>query len=825
MTTESAQLPKSYSIQKQCFHCHDSFKGTYISYDNKGFCCEGCKTVYQILNENNLCTYYSLDANAGINQTGRAPQYLYLDDAETATKILDFQDDTVSKVTFYIPAMHCASCIWLLENLYKINKGVFNSKVNFLKKEVVILFSNKETTLREVAETLAQIGYAPEVNLYDVDKDKKPSIDRSIYYKLGLAGFAFGNIMLLSFPEYLGINESLDKTYAPYLAYISLILATPVLLYSAKDYLVSAWNGLKNGHLNIDVPLSLGIVALYFRSAFEILTQTGAGYMDSFSGLIFLLLTGKWFQQKTFNHLSFERDYKSYFPVAAHVKKEGGEVATPLSKLSVNDIIIVRNEELIPADGILLRGKARIDYSFVTGEAEPVSKQSGDTVFAGGKQMGEAIEINLTRKVSQSYLTELWNNDAFKNEAKSHISHLADQAGKYFTFVIMIVSIGSFLYWFQQDMSKAINAATAVLIVACPCAVALAIPYTLGNILRILGRNEFYLKNTNVIENFERVDAVVFDKTGTITERLKNEIHFVGHLETDEKAMIKSLVLHSNHPLSILIKEHLQEAPLPSPQRGETGDNFPPFGGRKGGFDISDFEEIVGKGIQGFVNQHFIKIGSSEFLTESLNRGVFGNGVFVAINGVVKGYFDIKPHYREGFEMVLESFSAMKKDVYILSGDNDKERDFLKFYIKENHLFFNQKPLDKLNFIKNLQENKQKVMMIGDGLNDAGALQQANIGVVISENTNNFSPACDAILRADKFNQLPSFLTLAKGGSTIVNRAYVIAFSYNFFGLTYAVMGNLSPLLAAILMPLSSVTIVVFGVLAGNVLRKKLKIE
>jgi P-type Cu+ transporter len=811
MTTESVQLPKSYSIQKQCFHCHDSFKGTYISYDNKGFCCEGCKTVYQILNENNLCTYYSLDANAGVNQTGKTPpdilgtsQYLYLDDAETASKILDFQDDTVSKVTFYIPAMHCASCIWLLENLYKINKGIFSSKVNFLKKEVVILFSNKETTLREVAETLAKIGYPPEVNLYDVDKDKKSSIDRSIYYKLGLAGFAFGNIMLLSFPEYLGINESLDKNYAPYLAYLSLVLGTPVLLYSAKDYLISAWNGLKNGYLNIDVPLSLGILALYGRSAFEILTQTGAGYMDSFAGLIFLLLTGKWFQQKTFNHLSFERDYTSYFPVAAHVKKEGGEVATPLSKLSINDIIIVRNEELIPADGILLKGKARIDYSFVTGEAEPVTKQSGDTVFAGGKQMGEALEINLTRKVSQSYLTELWNNDAFKNEAKSHISHLADRAGKYFTAVIMLVAIGSFLYWFQQDLHKAINAATAVLIVACPCAVALAIPYTLGNILRILGRNEFYLKNTNVIENFERVDAVVFDKTGTITERLKNDIHFVGHLETDEKAMVKSLVLHSNHPLSILIKEHLQESAV---------------------YDIQDFEELTSKGVQGFVNQHFIKIGSAEFLTEALNRGVFGNGVFVAINGVVKGYFDIKPHYREGFEMVLESFSAMKKEVYILSGDNDKERDFLKYYIKAEHLFFNQKPLDKLNFIKNLQENKQKVMMIGDGLNDAGALQQANIGVVISENTNNFSPACDAILRADKFNQLPSFLTLAKGGSTIVNRAYFIALAYNLFGLSYAVTGNLSPLLAAILMPLSSVTIVVFGVLAGNFLRRRLKIE
>ncbi len=811
MTTATIQEPKSFTLSKQCYHCHDNIKNTYISYDNKGFCCEGCKTVYQILYENDLCTYYTLDANAGVNQRGNTPsvgtpleQYAYLDDAETAEKILDFQDETTSKVTFYIPNMHCASCIWLLENLYKINKGIFNSKVNFLKKEVVILFSNKETTLREVAETLAKVGYAPEVNLYDVDKDKKSTIDRSIYYKLGLAGFAFGNIMLLSFPEYFGINNTLDKNLAPYLAYLNLILGTPVLLYSAKDYLISAWNGLKNKHLNIDVPLSLGILGLYGRSAFEILTHTGAGYMDSFSGLIFLLLTGKWFQQKTFNHLSFERDYKSYFPVAANVKIEGREVATPLSKLSVNDIIVVRNGELIPADGILLRGSAKIDYSFVTGEAEPVKKISGNKVFAGGKQLGEFIEINLTRKVSQSYLTELWNNDAFQDKVKSHISYLADRTGKYFTAVILLVSMVAFLYWMPHDMGKAINAATAVLIVACPCAVALAIPYTLGNILRILGRNQFYLKNTKVIENFERVDIIVFDKTGTITERLKTDINFIGHLENDETHLIKSLVLHSNHPLSIQIADYLQNVST---------------------YEVLDFKEITGKGVQGIVNQHFIQIGSADFLTESLNRGVFGQGVFVAINGLIKGCFEIKPHYREGFETVLENFSGQQKDVYMLSGDNNKEHDFLKYYIKPQHLYFNQKPLDKLNFIKNLQDKGQKVMMIGDGLNDAGALQQANIGVVVSENTNNFSPACDAILQADKFKFLPDFLKLAKGGSTIVNRAYVIAVAYNLFGLSYAVTGQISPLLAAILMPLSSVTIVVFGVLAGNFLKRKLKLD
>ncbi len=804
MTTAILEHPIVISaVKTTCFHCHDDIVDTTIHFNDKAFCCEGCKTVYQILDENNLCTFYALDENAGTTQKGKTPQYAYLDDAETSAKIIDYQDDSTTRVTFLLPSMHCASCIWLLENMYRINPAIFNSKVNFLKKDVTILFSNQDISLRRVAEILASIGYAPEINFNDVENIGQLPIDRTIYYKIGVAAFAFGNIMLLSFPEYLGLDASLESNFAQFFGYINLVLAIPVLVYSARDYIISAWQGIRQGHLNIDVPLTLGIFALFGRSAFEILTHTGAGFMDSFAGLIFFLLVGKWFQQKTFNHLSFERDYKSYFPVAANVRKEGQEVSTPINKLQIGDIITVRNGELVPADGVILRGDVRMDYSFVTGEAEAVSKKSGDKVFAGGRQMGTSVDISLTRRVSQSYLTELWNNEAFKTAKKSHISFLADRAGRYFTGVILLVSMVAFFYWLPQDMGKAVNAATAVLIVACPCAVALAIPFTMGNILRILGRHQFYVKNSQVIENFERIDAVVFDKTGTITERLKNDILFKGDLTDDEKTGVLSLVQQSNHPLSMQIAASLKNAHA---------------------HEIKDFKEILGKGIQGSVNQQLIKVGSSEFVHESKqNRVEEGKGVYVSINHIIKGYFDIKPTYRAGFQEIISTFQNAKKDVYVLSGDNEKERIFLNQYLTNDSLNFNQSPTDKLNFIKKLQNQGKKVLMIGDGLNDAGALQQSDIGIVISENTNNFSPACDAILHADEFPKLPAFFHLSKMGSIIVNRAYFIALCYNVVGLSYAVTGNLSPVHAAILMPLSSITIVLFGVLMGNFAARKLE--
>jgi P-type Cu+ transporter len=508
----------------------------------------------------------------------------------------------------------------------------------------------------------------------------------------------------------------------------------------------------------------------------------------------------------------------------------GAETTVALNKLAAGDTIIVKNQEIIPADGVILRGQARIDYAFVTGEAEAVRKQSGDKVFAGGRQMGEAIEIALTKRVNQSYLTQLWQNEAFKQKQKSNTSRLADRAGQYFTIVILLVSVSAFLFWLPKDIGKAMNAATAVLMVACPCAVALSIPFTLGNLLRIFGRNGFYLKNTNVIEAFETTDAVVFDKTGTLTNGLKTDVHFVGvDLSDWEKSTVKSLARQSNHPLSRTVFQSL-DAPI---------------------IEVHNVEEFIGKGVQGVIPVRsgnfqsspnvlnlanvrtnptlLIQLGSADFTnlpkSEITNPTSLAGSVFVKINGQIRGYFQIKPAYREGFGALLDYCKSNRKEAFLLSGDNDRERVFLSEFFKPNNLLFRQTPLGKLDFVKKTQQNTHKVLMIGDGLNDAGALQQSDVGIVISENTNNFSPACDAILAADRFADLPKFLALAKAGSRIVGRAYFIALCYNMIGLSYAVTGNLQPVIAAILMPLSSVTIVLFGVLSGNLAAKRLGID
>lgn len=795
-----------------CFHCKEPIADGLLVFDDKSFCCEGCKTVYHILNDNDLVSYYSLDETAGVSQKHqKTKNYDYLDDPSVTELLVDFRDENTTKVTWLLPQMHCSSCIWLLEHLYKINYAIFSSKVNFLRKEISLRFHHHDISLRQIATLLDEIGYAPAINLADLEKRDDPNrqtIDRSLTYKIGLAGFAFGNIMLLSFPEYLGLDKESDKTMYTVFGYFNLILGIPVLLYSARDYITSAWQGIKRRHLNIDVPLALGIFALFFRSAYEILSGAGAGFMDSFAALIFLLLTGKWFQQKTYYHLSFERDYKSYFPISATVRSKDHDASRAVNLLEIGDTILVRNQEIIPADGVILKGAANIDYSFVTGEAEPVARASGEKVFAGGRQIGEAIEVTLTKKVSQSYLTQLWNSEVFK-ETKSPISLLADKAGRYFTAVVLVVSTVAFFYWLPQNMGIAVDAATAVLIIACPCAVALAIPFTMGNILRIFGRNDFYLKNTAVLEGFDGVDAVVFDKTGTITRRMDSSIEMRGNFTNKRLHIVKSLTRHSNHPLSRQLFDFI-----------ESDEKV---------LVIKNFEERTGEGLYGEADGKKVVLGSRSWLKangiaaqqmtnfDSHTEG----GVWVALDNELIGYFIFKNMYREGFENVVQFFKKEGKTLYVLSGDNEREREYLTTYFEKNNLYFNQNPQDKLNFVKKLQNEGKKVLMLGDGLNDAGALRQSDVGIVISENTNNFSPACDGILHAKRFADLPNLVTLAKGGTTIVNRAYKIAFLYNIVGLSYAVSGNLLPVIAAILMPLSAATIVLFGVISGNLRARK----
>jgi len=781
----------------KCKHCGDDCPDDHPIFEDNDFCCQGCQIIYSVLKDNGLGDYYSFQETPGISQKSvNSKNYYFLDDEDVINNLLEFKEENLCKISFNIPQIHCSSCIWLLENLNKLHPGILSSRVNFLRKSNTVSFDPKKITLRQVVEKLAAIGYAPELNLQKLAGAKARFQDRSLYYKLGLAGFSFGNIMLLSFPEYLGFEQASVKFY---IGYINIVLALPVLLYSGFDYLRSAYWTLKLKQINIDIPIAVGMLTLFLRSVYEIVTATGEGYLDSLAGFIFFLLIGKWFQQYTFYSITFDRNYKSYFPISAMIKTMDGWQSRSLDKLNVGDILMVRNEELIPGDALLVKGEASVDYSFVTGESELIRKKEDEKLFAGGKNIGSNIQIQLLKKVDQSYLTKLWDEDSFSIDKEAKTQTMISQIGRYFTLTIMSVAVITLIYWMVNDKTQAFNAFTAVLIVACPCALALALPFSYGNILRLLGKNFFYLKNVQVIDRVQQVDEIIFDKTGTITDH-KNMIARIAEdtLSSDEKYLIKSTVFQSNHPISKAI-----------------------FQGLDGSFsqDIEYFKEVSGNGIEARLENNLIRVGSSKYINTLQSEDL--KGVLAEINGRVIASFNIENQLRDGVEELVDTLSK-SYNVSILSGDNNKEEERLKTFFPRNAaMIFNQTPVDKLNYIKSRQDSGHKILMIGDGLNDAGALMQSDVGIVISEDSNNFTPACDAILGADSFGSLLSYLTYLKKARYIIIGAFVLAILYNLVGLYFAVRGELSPVVAAVLMPLSSITVMLYGLLSSTLLFKK----
>jgi Cu+-exporting ATPase len=776
-----------------CFHCGENCNPS-IHIEEKNFCCEGCKQVYLLLNENNLCSYYDFEKNPGLTAKGKfsGNRFSFLDEMDTVKKIVAFSSDTLMNVTFYLPQIHCASCVFLLENLRQINAGVLKSQTNFQRKEIFISFNPQLVSLRQVVELLAFVGYEPLINLQsEKGSENKLVVNRKAIYKIGIAGFAFANIMMLSFPEYFS-GGNIEQLFLKHtFSYLIFALSLPVLFWSANEFFVSAFKGLRQGILNIDAPIALATLITFSRSYYEILSGTGVGYLDSGTGIVLFMLVGRWFQNRTYDSFSFDRDYKSYFPLGVTKIWNGIEKQISVTQLKKGDRIIIRNNELIPADAILINGLAHIDYSFISGEKQLVNKQIGDLVYAGGKQSGTAIELEIVNEVSQSYITLLWNNSVFRKESKSNKESFIHPWSRYFTLALFSIAIGSALFWWWYNPSEIWRVVTAVLIVACPCTLLLSATFTFGNMLRHFGQQKLFLKNNGVIETLARVNTIVFDKTGTLTAQQLNTIKFVGkELTAPQQQVIRSVCSHSSHPLSKMIVSFLT---------------------KQKNLVIEDFNEINGNGILARVNGISVKIGSANFIFNAEVQQQ-STSVHVEIDHLYLGHFLFSNDYRKDIDHSIAKLLSQHYELHVLSGDNDGEKDNLRQLFGEQVVLkFNQSPHDKLRYIAYLQQDKNKVvLMLGDGLNDAGALMQSNVGIAVTDNTALFTPACDAILDGAQLTKLPSFLRYAKSEKSIVAISFVTSILYNCIGESFAVSGHLKPVVAAILMPVSSITLVLF---------------
>ncbi|MCE7040825.1 heavy metal translocating P-type ATPase metal-binding domain-containing protein [Dyadobacter sp. CY312] len=812
MSANKLAVEEETPTHTTCYHCGEECRDEIIEQDGHEFCCDGCSVVYDLLKENDLCRYYNIDGAQGISPDKAYFQgkYDYLDLPEVSQKLLEFTDGRLSSVNWLVPKMHCSSCIWLLEQLYRLNPAIRSSVVNFPEKKVRITYDAGQIRLSELASLISSLGYEPYISLNDVEGKQIKKWNRTHLYKIGIAGFVFGNIMMLSFPEYFNLGDSSSDSDLRFLFnMLNIAFSLPFFFYCASDFFKSAWGALKGRYLNIDAPIALALTCIFLISLYQIFTETGPGYLDSLSGAVFFMLIGRYFQDKTYAGISFDRDYKSYFPVAVSVVDDGVETRKPITELTTGDQILVRNEELIPADSVLLSPRAMVDYSFVSGESEPVERKKGDTIYAGGKQKGPSIELEVLRRVSQSYLTQLWNHDTFSKEKEDQNQTLAARINKYFSVIVLIIATVTFLTWiiFLHNPETAFRAFTTSLLVACPCALLLSSTFTNGNLLALFGKNRFYPKNAHTIERLSHIDTVVFDKTGTITQANEAEVDFVGkELSTEELVMVKSISMQSSHPLSRMIVKKLADTTASKRSLG-------------------NYTETGGAGISAYWGKKEVRLGSSKWVgaTVSTEEKSDASHVYFSVENEVYGYFTVKSKYRPELAETIKALQKNGYHTYLLSGDKPTDKALLTPVFGDgSSLLFEQKPEEKLRFIENLQQTEYRnVLMVGDGLNDAGALRQSNVGLAVSDDINNFSPSCDAIVEGNQLAKLPAYMKLAKSGQQIIKLSFGISLFYNIAGLAFAVTGNLSPVIAAILMPVSSITIVAFTTLASNLAARK----
>ncbi|MBO6517699.1 MAG: HAD-IC family P-type ATPase [Bacteroidia bacterium] len=771
----------------QCAYCDAHCIEKEVVYQNDlAFCCYGCATLHKVVS-GNLKTNWT-DDEVSI-------EYKQYDLPEVFEQLVDFQTDTQYRISLNTPNIHCSSCVQLLEDLPEINPHVFTSRVNF-EERLITLVVHREFPLSSLAMLLDQLGYPPQFNVSKKANEKRSRQQQDLLKKVAVAGFCFGNSMMFSFPHYFGLSLGSELFFSNLFRSLNVALSLVVLAYPARDYFVTAYQAIKRRKTHIDIPIVLGALAIWVWSLYEIILGTGFGYLDSLAGLFFFLLVGKWYQSKIYGTITFDRSLHDFLPITVRKQEDDLTVWTRITELKKGDRIVVKNGEVIPVNGLLRRGEALVDYSFVSGESEPHKVDSNQPLYIGGRQLTGSIELEIQETQDPGKIWSAWKTP--KKQENKH--HWITKVSSHFTPVIVGVAFLSLLAWLLVDASKALFVFSSVLIVACPCALALSAPFTFGGVLRIFGKNGFFLKSSNSVEHLADVRHVVFDKTGTLTQQGNVEVLTVhSELTPEEQSAVRSLLSMSNHPLSTALASHLSASIT----------------------EVSEYKELAGSGITARVSDYSIRLGSESFILGTSRRSK--TSVFVEINGQHKASFEFSNQYKKGLRGLLSKLASGYK-LSVLSGDNSSEKGALKnLFPGFTTLSFNNSPEDKKQFIQSSQNQLQTTLMIGDGLNDQIALNKSDIGIAVADSINGFYPSSDGILVADSFNKLPEFMELARYSKTVLKVSLAFSVFYNLIGITVAVIGSLTPIVAAILMPLSSITVV--GLVTALVSLKAKKLQ
>ena len=778
---------------KACAHCGAPCLQSH-EWNGLSFCCHGCETVYRFLNDQGLQRYYELaegERGIRVEVPEGGDELEVLQHPEVREKYIRYEDEEKTIYLLKIPAIHCRACVWLLEKLPTWCEGVMEARVNLDQGQLEVTATSEKQRLGEVVAMLRRLGYAPDLS-FDMKSGGVSSSSRLHWLEIGVAGFCFGNVMLFSFPEYLS-SSPLDEGFEHVFRWLNWLFSLPVMLFCARSILLSGFRSLLTRRPTVDLPIALGIAVLWGWSTWAVVVGAGGGYFDSLCGLVFFLLLGRSYQRKSFSHLVFERDEHRFFPLSVRLLREGKEVVQPLQSLGRGDRYLVRHGSLIPVQSVVHRGRAFLDYRMVTGETRSIEKKVGERIHPGGLQRGGEVELEAVEDLNESELVRLWNG---KEEKPSKREALLDRFSAYFTVVILGLAVFAFVY--HGMSAEALHRACAVLIVACPCALALSAPLTFGQAIRELSKRGFFVRHGASIETLAEIDHWIFDKTGTLTHIDDGGGEWTRPLTEPLRSAVSVLARQSNHPVASAMFNSLVQVE----DRCETTEWL---------LEEGSFVEHPGQGMEGMIAGQRIRVGSRRWLTDEVESSAEEGAVWIEANGEIVGEFRPRLSLRQG---VLEGLEKMGQrfDLSLISGDHDGDRHAFEAYFKAERMAFEQSPQDKANYVGKWVKKGRRVAMVGDGINDGPAMKTAHLGLAIPIDDGSFSPNSDVIVQESAVQHLFSFIQFCEFSTKNVGLCILISLIYNSIGISAAISGFLTPLWCAVLMPISSLSILFLSV-------------
>ncbi|EHR7165017.1 cadmium-translocating P-type ATPase [Vibrio parahaemolyticus] len=775
---------------KSCYHCGEDvpantdFKVEILG-EVREMCCPGCETVAQTIVDSGLVSYYQY-RTAPAEKADLVPEQLqaliHYDNEDVQSEFVR-NHDNVSEVTLSLEGVSCAACAWLIEKQVSSAKGLVSIRVNTTTNRALLAWDKTQVKLSELLSVIHKLGYkaAP----FEADKQEASyhRMMKQYLYRLGIAGLATMQVMMLAVALYLEVFGDLEPEFKNYFRWVSLIFATPVLLYSALPFYLNAWRSIKGRTLGMDVPVSIALIFAYVASLVATVTEQGEVFFESISMFTFFLLVGRFLEMRARRKAAAASGNLLKLIPAIATTLDGEQI--PVKTLKIGDRIRVLPGEHIPADGKVISGRIHIDESMLTGESVHVVKKEGDAVYAGTLNGDESFELEVTNSKADSMISNIVRLQDEAQHSKPKIAEVADVVARYFVGVILIISAGTWFYWHQTKPDDAFWIMLSVLVATCPCALSLATPTALTCATSRMGNFGILLRKGHVFETLCKVNHLVVDKTGTLTKgdiEISRTSTFKELSETESLALASALEAHANHPIA----------------RSFTG-----FSNDE--IIVTDVKNVIGSGIEGVWNGKTVKIGSSSFVLDSSTKE--SNAIYLSINSEHAATFYYHDPIRKESQAFIQRFAEAGIKTTLLTGDSIQNAQPVADEIGIEHVIASAKPEDKLAYLKSL-DSSDITMMVGDGINDAPTLAGAHLSVAMGGGTDVAKASADMTLLGDNLEKLLEARLLALRTRKIIRENLAWSLGYNLLILPLAVAGLVAPYIAVVGMSASSIIVV-----------------